>query len=1782
MSATTLRNKQGGHRAVITKLEREVNDLIVAQSTDLLYLNSVVVKLIDKRAVMKELHESIIDTVAENLGNVETEMLEFDLWDSKIDSMVSKIYAYTGFQTPTTPAAHTTDIKPRVHMPKLILPKFDGSNLLEWQGFWDAFTSAVHLNTQIPDVNKFNYLKAQLTGTALDSISGFTVTGDNYGCAVALLTKRFGRPYLLGNAYYRALLNLPKPDCKVSSIRQYHDSIQTYVRSLSNLGKDSSLYGEILVPVILDQLPVAFVDNITRSFNKEEWTFASLLDHVGQELRLLESRGCINLSPLFQSEESISTFMSSERPVSDYKTASSRFCAYCEKDHRSVNCKKFPSVEARKNVIMKKRLCRNCLRKGHQVKDCPSQSRCRSCKGFHHTSICDSDSGQSQSINGSSSSPDNNSGQTQSISGSSSSADKNSGQTQSGTVVSLPPKNVSSQHYVNSSHIVTTSVLETAVASVRAAGGDANVSVDANVLFDTGSQRSFITRKLADQIQFKSLRRETVSVNTFGSEPADYVCDFGTVYILSLDGELVPIDVLVVPEISAPMRTPTTRDVIKGSFQSLVPFARQVTSAQFSIHMLIGVDFYWSVVLGDVIRGDRPGLVALRTKLGYVLSGPVTSDNNNNKPSIAQLFVNSDTRDQAELKKNVETFWSLESLGIEHPKTVKSREFEVDQYISEIQYDGNQYTAKLPWRSDFPTLPTNYNLCIARTRSTIRKLAKTGHLKTYGDIIAEQERRRFISRVPEERLNVTPCHYLCHHAVFRDSATTPLRIVYDCSCKSSASAPSLNDCLLSGPALHNNIVSIMLQFRLGEIGIVSDAEKAFLQIKLDSADRDFTRFLWLRDPEDPESDLICYQFDVVIFGAKSSPMVLNATILKHLSDNPSAVSDIIKSNIYVDNVVASTSKSESIAFYKESRELMAKGHFNLRSFSSNDAEVMKLADSEGVAEKKPVVSVLGLKWDTVSDSLLFKPVHIVPVTDYVTKRQIVKSTATFYDSMGYLVPVSILAKILIQDVWKLGIDWDDHVLSEIYDRWRVISEDLELASKFEFSRKLFDNTPAGGSVYQLHIFADSSSVSYGCCAYLVVNGQSTLCLAKSRVAPLKPLTIPKLELLAAVIASRLLSTIRETLRGKNIDPEVYLWSDSQIVLSWIASEKTLLDRFVQNRVLEIRELTIGCSWNYCKSSENPADILSRGSDYITLSSNDLWWHGPRWLRDGKWPSVVSPLPIPSSDIAVMRVNVESMSYVHDMIDVDRFSSLPDLLRITATIRRCADIWLKRKRRTQLTYMRWATREWIKSCQFRAYSDELNRLHNKLPGNSRMKHLSMFLDNGIIKSSGRIHNSNLEDYTKFPPVLPPGYTFTELIVMDAHISVHHEGLPVTMTKVRQSYWVPRLRQFAKNILSHCYLCLKGQGPPYVYPPPPPLPEERVKDAPPFAVTGIDYAGPFEFLAVINPVSVAKSYIVLFTCAVTRCIHLELVTDLSLPTFMLSFRRFCSRRSCPSCCISDNASTFQSAEKQLKELFASPELERQLADKGCEWKFIPRRGPWFGGFYERLIGLTKRALKKTLNRSKLGFTELQTVVTEIECTLNDRPLTALFDGIADPVPITPSQLFMGRNVSKLPYRNVDPDELNDPDYIQHSDVVIRAKKRASLYTDFQRRWREEYLTALRERHGVPRSASMGECPCKIGDVVLVHSDKDRSKWKLAIITNLIKGPDGLIRIASIKTSYGFTNRPINRLYPLEISCRDAGELLKLSAVNQNNPASDKVMRPATRVAAVKARELIKGQL
>ena len=829
---------------------------------------------------------------------------------------------------------------------------------------------------------------------------------------------------------------------------------------------------------------------------------------------------------------------------------------------------------------------------------------------------------------------------------------------------------------------------------------------------------------------------------------------------------------------------------------------------------------------------------------------------------------------------------------------------------------------------------------------------------------------------------VTRCHFLPHRPVFKEGSTTRIRPVFDASNKDH-NGNCLNRSLEKGPNLIEMIPTILMNFRKGRIGVSADIEKAFLQVGLDTKDRDFLRFLWWQDGE------ICVlRHCRVVFGVSPSPYLLGA-VLQHLLRNADPefenTAQRLRKAFYVDNCLTSLDSVDELdSFILESKQLLSSAGFNLRGWVSN------------ARNTDQIENVLGLKWHCGSDTLSInlKPCMEVPFP--LTRRVLLSLTQRIYDPMGFVTPVSLIPKVLLQRTWSNHAKWDDPLptdISEEFDDW---IQGLSYLDNCKLPRRIICNDSS-----TIHIFCDASKVSYAACIFIRTVQSSevsvNLVMAKSRVAPTKALTMPRLELMAALVGVRLYKLISSCF---DIDlNKTIFWSDSSVVLNWIknAGPWTV---FVNNRVEEIRAHTDPAQWMHIPGSNNPADLISRGCTPRQLAEN-RWWEGPIWLygHPNSWPK--SEIIPETTDVdqerrktvvtaATTQERVFSLTYFSEKFSsyyfiVKIFMQLLDAICILCpTFIKYCGLDEESVMKRGFTSKKFINSEMIifHCIQNECFGSDLKK--------SPLKGYSVFSDDrGLLHIKSRIldmENANSEEFNS-PIVLPGKHPIILRMIEHLHLVNNHAGVLTLLMILRERIWLLSGRQAVAMTLRKCITCRKNQAS-ALQVPIPPLPLDRTRPSSTFQVTGVDLAGPI-FLR-----DERKAWIVLFTCAVYRAVHLDLVLALTTDAFIQALRRFISRRGRPSIIYSDNGTNFLGLENLFK-LIDWDVIEREASILRIRWKFNPPTASWWGGFWERLIRILKDLLKKNLGTASLTYKEMVTLLCECESIMNNRPLTYLSD-------------------------------------------------------------------------------------------------------------------------------------------------------------------------------------------
>lgn len=755
----------------------------------------------------------------------------------------------------------------------------------------------------------------------------------------------------------------------------------------------------------------------------------------------------------------------------------------------------------------------------------------------------------------------------------------------------------------------------------------------------------------------------------------------------------------------------------------------------------------------------------------------------------------------------------------------------------------------------------------------------------------------------------------------------------------------------------------------------------------------------------------------------------------------------------------------------------------------------------------------------------------------VTKRAIVSEISRLFDPLGLVGPVIVKAKIFIQQLWKLKLSWDESLPSEHHTAWKRYRAELLNITKLSIPRKVIQSSAV--QQHELHIFCDASQVAYGACAYIRTISQSGeisshLLTAKSRVCPLKAVTIPRLELCAALLGSKLMTVVVQSLHGTLKFNRIFLWSDSSIVLSWIQSKGSTdtWKVFVANRVEEIRELTETRDWRHIDGSKNPADLISRGLSVSEIINCSLWWTGPPWIikPETLWPEQkVLRTEEESSErrkvINVLHVQTKDCQEFQDIIK--KFSKLERLQRVTAYLFRAVTVNKNRiTGELKTEEFQRGFIYWIKVTQARAFATEIAHLKNgKSLDDTKLQFLVPFIDgNNILRVGGRLQQSTEPYDTRHPILLPSTAHLVELIVDKEHRRLIHAGPQQIAASLHRMFWIPGLRSVIQKIIFKCNPCyrwkiqackqLMGS-----------LPVSRVNPSSIFHICGVDYAGPFQVrFGSRKSKHIYKSYVALFVCFTTKAVHLEWVDDLTTESFFATLRIFVARRGCPLHIHSDNGRNFVGAVAQLKNFIESKEFKQNVnayaSQVGINWSFIKPHSPHMGGLWEAGVKSMKFHLRRCLTDSILNHQEARTVLAQIEAVLNSRPITSASSDSNDMEVLTPGHFLIGKPLTAFP----------EPNYNDIKSPRLRWHRMQQLVQGFWYRWRTEYLYSLQVRH----KWSQSEPNLNVGDLVLIREDYEPPlMWKRGRLAILHEGKDGLVRVATVKTAKGEIKRPIHKL-------------------------------------------------
>ncbi|XP_018315455.1 uncharacterized protein, partial [Mycetomoellerius zeteki] len=1146
-----------------------------------------------------------------------------------------------------------------------------------------------------------------------------------------------------------------------AGLRQLLDHTEKHVRALKKLGEPTGQWGTILV-----HLMTAKFDNIT----KREWENKASAREVATYKQFIDftTDRCVMLETLLL-DKSKSAKLQSNDPKSNYANKKSVAavtaeakpdeCLACNQGkHRLYHCATFLNLtpQARGKEVKRLKLCFNCFKGGHSVETCNS-STCRLCHKKHNTLLhIPTSVGTEHGSNN----------RTTTI--------------ESQTSTEAPSTSVA-HHAVRLSD---RGLLATAIINIQDNSGGVR---ECRAFLDPGSQSNFMTKELCERLGLTQRKNhmqirgiDKVQTATFTETHATIRSKFNA-FKSKLTFSILPEITVNLPlsEINKKhLQIPETIILADPSFHT-----------PGKIDVLLGSAIFWELLCVGQIKLGKNQPIAQKTKLGWIIAGPLGLERAP-ESSVASVSIVSST---IAIETQLERFWQIEEGNRPSELSESDKICEEEFTLTHKRDAEGRFKVRLPLCDSVNRLGDSREIATKRLRCMEWKFAKSPELKQqYTLFMQEYEVSKHMTEVPnqEESGIIT---YLPHQAVLKpDSSTTKLRVVFDASCPTS-SGVSLNNILRIGPTIQRDLLSIILRFRRHQFAITADIKQMYRQVLVQEDQHDLQRILWRQEPGEPIQE---YRLNTLTYGLSSAPFLAIRCLYQVSIENqdryPEA-SRIIRDDFYVDDLLSGGDDINTLRRLKdELTEILQSAGFCLHKWNTNEPTILDASSDVQALPRCDEIKTLGIGWNTTDDYLQYRT-RAIEGGQRATKRTVLSIIAQLYDPLGLMGPVIIRAKIILQQLWQSKIGWDESLPQDLYTTWRQYQEQMKEMELISIPRHVMCKEP---QTIELHGFCDASETAYGACIFIRSTNfagdiVARLLCAKSRVAPLKSITLPRLELCGALLLVKLGETVRQALAIKF--DHIQYWSDSTITLAWIKHHPGELQTFVANRIATIQRTAPDVQWSHVRSKDNPADIISRGTTPRNLKTSFLWWTGPPWLTQGRqdWP-IESGSSIPE----IPELKKQVVAYHGVPLDTNLFARFSSLFQLKRTVAYClrfkANACAKAKRRTGPLSVEELNRAMVsltRVAQLNEFATEIADLQTKreISRRSKLLPLNPFLDEtGLLRVGGRLRHADADHAKRHPIILPAKHPLTDLIIRDSHLKQMHMGSQGLLAHLRSSH------------------------------------------------------------------------------------------------------------------------------------------------------------------------------------------------------------------------------------------------------------------------------------------------------------------------------------------------------------------------------------------------------------
>lgn len=1590
----------------------------------------------------------------------------------------------------------------------------------QWKSSFDLLIEDKDLSA----AQKFSYLRSYLSGKALKCIQGYVMfnTDDAYTEARKSLEERFGDPFEIADAFRDKLESWPRiGDSESEALREYADFLRQCNLAMGKIPELDKLNDGRELKHLVSCLPTRLITRWSREAgirklkSKRNPIFSEYAEFVMTEALLacdkttsfnaLVAKKKDSTKPTARGEGTKSTVnLTTLVNTTQHSNTAPPYCSNCRvtKTHLTAECRQVAklSYEDLQKFMKKENICFKCLGSGHISSDCTSEVKCliKGCGENHPTCT---HRHRSYARNN------------QKLSENQKSADQDKH-------VTVHSAEVNTIGVLRHDQVSIASLTSTIIPVLVSSSENPDHEILTYALVDSMADSSIVKQELCDSLstvkERKKLRISTVT-STNKTVWCDKICNLRVRGIRALKS-----DTITVPTLFAQPDIPANKDHIPtpdtafawshlGHIKDcLVPLQ------DCDIGLIIGYNCSAASLPLKTVREPRD--ITLPYAVQTILGWSVVGGNENSENLRMMHRISIQELSSQEVLKHLE-----EDLTVAHNTPSMSQNDllflkKMDESVA-VSQEGF-YSMDLPFRNR-PSLPDNRSYVMKRFKSLESRLKSNEHFK----LMYTEFMKDILSKGEAEIAKATDTDgwYIPHFGVLHPHKPDKLRVVFDCS--ASYKRQSLNKHLMQGPDLNNSLAGVLCRFRKEQIAVTCDIKKMFHQFRVSEGDRKFLKFLWY---EADSNNIADYQMNVHLFGAVSSPSCAIYGLKKIADDYKSAfprASDFVKNNFYVDDgLVSVASPQEAIQLMTDCRLMLSKGNLVLHKFLSNNEQVAVSLGCEPpttklLAADQQLDRALGLCWDVKTDVFVFSEVPIKSSS----RRGILSTVASLFDPLGFLTPYTLKGKLLLQSLCYDNKGWDDPLSPDQEKEWDNWTSAMSNLSNIQIKRCFPSATLNSSYMAELHLFSDASTSAYGVCAYLrlvdKVKGESTvsLVMGKSRVAPKKKVvTIPRLELQAATLAVKVGGFLQKELQYPGM--ACHYWTDSETVLGYIGNETKRFHLFVFNRIQRIRETTSPENWHYIPTTDNPADVASRGSDLKNIPKS--WFNGPEFLSQSDFTNPETPLkqyPLHDDDPEVKKVFVNTTSchvYKDILSSILIHSSWEKVARLMSIILRATTKDKTGKDFSTKGHL--VTMSLVRLVQRDHYMDEINKLEQDQPvlKSSPLYKLDVFLDkDSVLRVGGRLQDAVSPFNIKHPAVLPGKSVATKLYVYMKHKEAAHQGKTTTLNAIRASgIYVVNGGKLVSSICHNCVKCLRLRGQPVsqrmanLSPP-------QVTPCPPFTHTGMDVFGP---LYVKHGRKDAKRYGLLFTCLASRGVHIELLEDMSADCFIISLRSFLAIRGPVSVLYSDRGTNFVGAKAELEREISKDNVKKFMTNRQCQFKFNVPAASHMGGTWERMIRTVRNVLNGILiesNTCRLDSCSLRSLFYECMYIVNSRPLTTqqlAGDNSVEPIPLTPNHLL-----------TMKQDTLSPPGgEFSEADLYSRKRWRRVQYLvqQFWSRWKLEYLQDLQKR----TKWNQKQRNFKVNDIVLlVEDDLPRSQWRLARIRGIVESRDGLVRKVQIAT-------------------------------------------------------------